>query len=143
MTVTQQQITSLAAWVISWGESKRNEGFHAGAKYAGLDLEVGALEPTPGARDRSVFDIVVQKFDELRQGLESEGDEAMAERRTIRTLEELRALPRFAVVLEDQYESAYQKVDSSEMSSWVGDGRFYDDVQIDLPVTVIYEGRVR
>jgi hypothetical protein len=73
-------------------------------------------------------------------GQESPQAPAPEERPTIHTLEELRTLPIHAVVLEDQYRSAYQKVGEYEFS---GDGRFYDDIQVDLPCTVIYNPETR
>ena len=58
--------------------------------------------------------------------------------RTIRTVEELDALPVWSVVLSENI--AHQKYDETDGYDWAADGRFYNASQIALPATVLHEG---
>lgn len=139
MGVSKADINGVAAAALNWAYARGTEGYYAGARYAGLDIETGSALYTPEAHERSAFDQFAKAIQALRdavQGEESKEAEAVPERHTIRTLEELDALPLRSVVLEDQYDAAYQKDGEDQ---WSGDGRYYDACQIDLPVTVIYE----
>lgn len=144
MSVTVRDIDAIATLGLHWAHAKHAEGFHDGRIFAGQEPEIGAQQDTPAVIERRAFRAYADKINALRekarQGEESKEAEAVPERRTIRTLEELDALPKYSVVLEDQYEAAYQKDGDGPDAPWSGDGRYYDAVQIDLPVTVIYEG---
>lgn len=85
------------------------------------------------------------RFAALNLRLATEGEESMqtatrTERPTISTLEEVQELPKGAVILEDQYEAAYQKRGDDD---WIGESTWIRDSQIDLPCTVIYDPRNR
>jgi hypothetical protein len=143
MSVTVEEINRVAALALGWAYAKHAEGVCEGFLSASSEGDAGMLERVRKS-EQEEFEALVEGFRGLRakvtQGYESEGGEAVAERRTIRTLEELDDLPVNAVVLEDQYEAAYQK---HAQDSWSGDGRYYDAVQIDLPCTVVYEPGVK
>lgn len=72
-------------------------------------------------------------------GVKSSPAEDPCGRRKIDTLQELDDLPEGVVVL-DPHDSGYQKY--SKMH-WEGLGRTWDSIQIQLPVTVIFEPEVK
>jgi hypothetical protein len=144
MVVSVRDIDTIATLGLGWAHVKYAEGVHDGRIFAGDEPEIGAQQSPPAVVERDAFRAFANKInalrDQVRQGEESKEAEAVTARRTIKTLEELDALPANAVVLEDQHDTVALKEGTDE---WYQDGIYLNARQIDLPCTVIYEPGVK
>lgn len=142
--VTVRDIDAIAVLGLHLAIARHAEGFHDGRIFAGQEPEIGAQQDTPAVIERQAFRAFADRInglrDKARQGEESEEAEAVPERRTIKTLEELDDLPVKAVVIEDHYQDAYQKIATD---SWMSGEYTVNGPAIALPCTVIYEPGVR
>jgi hypothetical protein len=144
MAVSVRDIDTIATLGLGWAHVKYAEGVHDGRIFAGDEPEIGAQQSPPAVVERDAFRAFANKInalrDQVRQGEESKEAEAVTARRTIETLEELDALPVKAVVIEDHYQDAYQKIATD---SWMSGEYTVNGPAIALPCTVIYEPGVK